>query len=251
VETRLQVAYGQVERRLAADYAEVSVAAGVDQRLSERLRLSYSLEWLRDDEDAPPAPGEGLPAETGPTVRERLLKDAELRWESPNVGSWWLGYADTLAAQPDGDTLRTGRASVGVLVRSRLGSTLEAGGWYEERDYRLSGREDTAWGPTVRARWMVAPWAACDLGGSWTSTKIRAAALPEVEDRSAEVSAGAILVLAGHLTMEVGYRFLQNNSSDALRSYTGNQISAWLTYHLRPLAPGTVPRAAGTAAPGR
>jgi len=156
-------------------------------------------------------------------------------------GTWNLGYRDDLDYLPEGDTLKTGRTSAGVDLRARLGSTLSVGGWYETRDYRVSGREEKAWGTTLNARWMIVPWAACDVRGAWTDTTIREEPLPEIEDRTAWAAVGIVVLALKQLQLEAGCDYRSNDSSDAQRSYTGTRIYAFVTYHFRPPAPGTLP----------
>lgn len=229
--SHLRVAYGQVDRDLAPDYTELRASLAVDQRWSEHVELRYRLEW-RWEED-----GE---------IRSNLLGGAEIRGGLDRGGSWNLGYQRGQQAQPDGDTLETGRASAAVSIRARLGSTLDLGGWHETRDFRESGREETAWGPTLGVRWLLTPWAALDLAGSWTSTAIREAGLAEIEDRTTRVAAGLVLLLVKRVQLEAGYGYRKNDSADALRSYTNNLVFALLTFHFKPVESGGLPASFAT-----
>ncbi|MHB8835197.1 MAG: porin family protein [Candidatus Methylomirabilia bacterium] len=260
-DSELRVAYGHVGRELAPAYSELRASLAVDQRWSERLSLRYHLDWIRDDDDKPAeavaATGEaaiGSAATDAPvdTVRTNLLFGAEVRGTLERGGSWNLAYQDSLADQPDGDTLKTGRASAAATLRARLGSTLDVGGWHETRDFRDSGREEVAWGPTLGVRWLITPWAALDLGGSWTSTTIREEAQAEVEDRTARVAAGLVVLLVKRVQFEAGYGYRKNDSTDALRDYTNNLVFARLTFHFQPVESGRLPAsyAAGLVAGG-
>ena len=239
-QTEFRVAYGQVDRELTADYDELSASVAVDQRWSERLALRYSLEWLRDGYDAPPG-DDTAPEPQGPTVSSSLLWAAEATGDLSERNSWNLGYREDLDYLQDGDTLTTGRTSAGVDLRARLGSTISIDGWYETRDYRVSGREEKAWGATLDARWMILPWAACDVRGSWTDTSIREAAMEEIEEQTIRAAVGILFLVFERLQLEAGGDYRNNDSSDALRSYSGNRLYAFVTYHFRPLAPGTLP----------
>ena len=182
-ETEFRVSYGQVDRELTADYNELSASVAVDQRLSEHLALRYRLEWLRDAYEAPPGEDAAPEAARAHGVHQPALggrgQGRPVAWAEP--GAW--AYQDDLDYLPDGDTLETGRTSAEVALRARLGSTLTVGGWYDTRDYRVSGREETAWGPTLDARWLIAPWAAFDVRGTWTDTTIREEAPAEIEEQ--------------------------------------------------------------------
>ena len=237
--TEFSVSYGQVDRKLTADYTELSVSAAVDQRLSEHLALRYGLEWNRDAYEAAPGGGE-VPGAAG-TTESSWLKSVEISGDLSVGGQWNLGYEDTLDYLPDGDTIETGRASAGVDLRARLGSTLAVEGWHETRDYRVSDRAETAWGSTLDARWMIRPWAAFDLLGEWTNTTIREEASPEIEERTARAAAGILFLALQHLQLEAGCDYRSNDSSDAQRSYTGSRVYAFATYYFRPPAPGTLP----------
>lgn len=235
-----RVAYGQVDRKLTADSTELSVSAAVNQRWSEHLAARYRLEWLRNAEDELVVDG-AAPGESGASVRSSLLKGAEISGDLAGSGSWNLAYQDNLDYLPDGDTLRTGRASGVAAIRARLGSTLEVGGRHETRDYRESGREEVAWGPTFGVRYIITPWAFLDLGGSWTSTTIRQEGLAEVEDRTTRVAAGLVFLLFNRIQLQVGYRYARNDSTDAPRSYTNSIVSAQATFHFRSVMPGGLP----------
>jgi hypothetical protein len=239
-QTEFRVSYGQVDRELTADYDELSASVAVDQRLSEHLALRYNLEWLRDAYEAPPGDGAATEAQ-GSTVSTSLLGGVEVRGDLSMGGTWNLGYSDTLDYLPDGDTLETGRTSAEVALRARLGSTLTVDGWYETRDYRVSGRVENAWGATLDARWMITSWAACDVRGTWTDTTIQQEALAEVQEQTSGAAAGLVFLLFNRLQLEAGYDYRKNDSTDALRSYAGSRLYAFVTYHFRPLEPGTLP----------
>ena len=212
----------------------------VDQRLSERLALRYHLEWLRDALEAPPG-DDAAPVSQRPTVSTSLLWGAEVSCDlSPN-GTWNLGYSDNLDYLPDGDTLETGRTSAVVALRALLGSTISFREWYETRDYRVSGREEQALGMTLNSRWIITPWAACDVRGTWTNTTIHEEATAEIRETTSGVAAGLLFLLFNRLQIEAGCDYRGNDSSDAQRSYTARRIFAFVTYHFRPLAPGTLP----------
>jgi hypothetical protein len=234
-ESEFRVSYGHVERELTADYDELEAAVLVDQRLSEHLALRYGLEWIRDDYDAAPGPG----AESG--VHDSFLGSAEIRGDLSRGGHWRLAYEEDLDDLSDGDTLESGRASAEVLLRSRLGSTVDIEGWYDTLDYQLSGREEKEWGGTIDVRWMIAPWAAFDVRGAWTDNTIREREQAEVEDRTLGVAAGIMVLMFKRLQFETGYDYRSNDSTDELRSYTGNRFYAFATYHFRPLASGVLP----------
>jgi len=258
--SELRVAYGQVDRDLASDYAELRASLTVDQKWSEHIALRYRLEWRREDDDKPArkdpaaAATEVTEATGAPvdTERTNLLMAAEIRGALERGGSWSLAYKDGLADQPDGDTLKTGRTSAAVAMRARLGSTLDAGGWHETRGYRTSGREETAWGPTLALRWMITTWSALDLGGSWTKTTLSEEGLDEVEDRTTRASAGLVLLLFKRVQLEAGYGYRKNESTDALRSYANNLVFALVSFHFRPVESGNLPssRASGLIAGG-
>ncbi len=254
--SELRAAYGKVGRDLAPDYTELRASLAVEQRWSEHLSLRYRLEWRRE-EDGEPATGAGTAVEGTAAdgtvaggaaavppvagIRSNLLGGAEIRGILERGGSWNLGYQLGQQVQPDGDTLETGRASAAVSIRARLGSTLDLGGWHETRDFRESGREETAWGPTVGARWLLTPWSAFDLAGSWTSTSIREEALAEVEDRTTRVAAGLVLLLVKRVQLDLGYGYRKNDSTDALRAYANNLYFAQLTFHFKPVEAGRIP----------
>jgi len=251
--SELRAAYGRVDRELALDYAEFRASLAVDQRWSEQLALRCRIEWRREADDKPATVSATAAAPPADTVRTNFLVSAEIRGALEKGGSWNLSYQDGLAAQPDGDTLKTGRAAAAVDFRARLDSTLDVGGWYETRDYRVSGREEAAWGPILGVRWLITPWAAVDLGGSWTNTTSREVALAEVEDRTTRGAAGFVVLLVKHVQLEAGYGYRKNDSTDALRSYTNNLVYALLTFHFRPVAGGRLPSsyATGLIAGGR
>lgn len=248
--SELRAAYGLVDRELAPDYTELGVSVAVDQRWSEHLALRYSLEWRRDYNDKPVdsvaatagTATENTPAETPvDTVRSNLLLGAEIKGDLERGGSWNLAYRDGQEDQLDGDTLKTGRASAATSIRARLGSSLNLGGWHETRDYRISGREETAWGPTLGVRWLITPWSALDLVGSWTRTNIREEGLDEIEDRTSRAAVGFVVLLVRRVQVEAGYGYRKNDSSDALRSYTNNLVFALLTVHFNAIEAGRLP----------
>jgi hypothetical protein len=234
--SKFRVSYGRVERELAVDYDEMSVLAAVNQRLSEHLALHYSLEWVRDSYEAAPA-ADGAPGDQGSTVDNSLLASVGISGDLRAGGSWGMGYEETLDYLSDGDTLETGRASANVAFRARLGSTLGAGVWYEVGDYRVSSREETSWGANLGARWAIAPWLACNVNGDWSNTTIQEEGLAEVEDRLIEASAGVVAGVGSHFTLQAGYEFQRNNSTDSTRTYSSNRIFASLSYHLQALVP--------------
>lgn len=248
-ESGLRVAYGHVDRDLASDFAELRASVTVDQKWSEHLALRYRLEWRREDDDkpannAPATAATEVAAVTGALVdteRSNLLLAAEIRGDLERGGAWNLAYQDGLTDQPDGDTLKTGRASASVAMRARLGSALEVGGWHETRNYRMSGREETAWGPTFVLRWMITTWSALDLVGNWTKTALREEGLDEVEDRTTRAAAGLVLLLYKRVQFEAGYGYRKNESTDALRSYANNLFFALVTFHFRPVEAGRLP----------
>lgn len=235
-----RAAFGQVERKLTADYSELSVSAAVDQRLSERLAMRYRIEWLRDVEDEAAADG-AVQGGVGDSVHSSLLGAAGITGNLARGGSWNLAYEDSLEYLSDGDTLRRGRASAGAMLRARLGSSLEAGGWYEHRHIQGSGREEDAGGPTLGVRWMIAPWAAFDLGGSWTITAINEPGTADVEDKVTQTSAGLVAMMFKRLQFEAGYQYRENDSAGALRSYVNNVVYVAASFHFTPVAPGTLP----------
>lgn len=235
-QTELRLAYGLVERELTADYQELDASLTVDQRVSEQLTMQYRLEWLRDAYEE--APGEdAAPA----TVTSSLLFGAAVRGDLAAGGTWSLGYNEDLDYLPDGDTIETGRASANVALRARLGSTATIEGWYETLDYRVSPREETDWGATLDARWMITDWAALDVRGTWTDTTIRQEGTAEIGETTIGAAAGILFLLFKRLQLEAGYDYRKNDSNDALRSYTGSRLYAFLTYHFRPVPPGGLP----------
>jgi hypothetical protein len=233
-QTELRASYGWVDRELSRDFTEARAAAAVDQRLSERVHLAYSLEWVREADDEPSA-GEPDAAGADPEVRTSLLKAAALDGTLERGGGWRLRYEDRLEGLPEGDTLTARRGSADVTLRARLGSFVRSEGWYEKREYRNSGREETAWGPLVAARWVAAPRVVCEAAGSWTDTKIREPGQEEYEDRTTRVAAGVLVLLLDRVSLEGGYAYRKNDSTAALRSYADNLIYALLTLHLRPI----------------
>lgn len=245
-QSTLRLSYGATERDLVADYTTLSAFGALDQRWDERITLRYQLEWRREDAEREPPGGAvsadaELPAEDDDLVRDGLLVGAELRWRLARGGSWTLAYQEVQLNRPDGDTLKTGRASAGLSLRARLGSGLNVSARYEDREYRISGREETVWGPSLNARWVVAPWVACDIAAGWASASIRAAGLPEVEDRSTVLSAAVVFLIRGHVQLEAGYVFRENDSSDAAREYTNHLVFTALTWRLRAFGPGELP----------
>jgi hypothetical protein len=174
-------------------------------------------------------------------VSNSLLGGAEIRGDLSHGGTWNLGFSDDLDYLPDGDTLETRHTSAEVALRARLGSSLTVGGWYDTREYRVSGREERAWGPTLDARWMITSWAACDVRGTWTDTTIREEARAEVVEQTIRAAVGILILVFERLQLEAGYDYRNNDSTDELRSYAGNRLYVFLTYHFRPLAPGTLP----------
>jgi len=236
VTSEMRAAYGQVNRELSPDYNEMSVAAVVDQRLSERLSLRYGLEWIRDHQDASAA-GETT-AKWAASTHDDLLITAEIRGDFSRGGYWNIAYQDRQEPRSDGDMLEAGRASARLAPRSRLGSSLDIEGWYEDRDYLYSGRLEKAWGPTLVSRWMVSPWAAVDVRAEWTHTDIQDVGLPAAENRETRASAGIAVLLFRHLQLEGGYQFRENDSTDPAQSYTNNLFYAALTYSFDPIPPG-------------
>lgn len=248
-ESGLRVAYGRVDRNLTSDFAELRASLTVDQKWGEKIALRYRFEWRREDDDEPAgndaataateaAEAPGTPVDT---ERSNVLIAAAIRGGLERGGSWDLAYQDGLTDQPDGDTLKTGRASAAVALRARLGSTLDVGGWHETRDYRISGREETAWGPTFAIRWMITTWSALDLAGSWTKTTIREEGLDEYEDRTTRAAAGLVLLLFKRVALEAGYGYRKNDSTAALRSYANNLVFALVTFHFKPIVSGRLP----------
>ena len=237
VTSEMRAAYGQVSRELSPDYDEMRVAATIDQRLSERLSLRYGIEWIRDHQDASAAAGETT-ATWAAAVHDDLLLTAEIRGDLPRGGYWNIAYQDRQEPRSDGDLLEAGRASARLAPRSRLGSSLDIDGWYEDRDYLYSGRREKAWGPVLVSRWMVAPWAAVDVRADWTHTDIQDVGLPAVENRETRASAGIAVLLFRHLQLEGGYQFRENQSTDPEQSYTNNLFYAALTYSFAPILPG-------------
>lgn len=237
--SEMRLAYGHVDRTLAADYAEMSASAAVDQRLSEHLALRYRIEWLRTAEDAFAAVGETEGSEA--TVRNNLLKTAEISGELALGGSWRLGYQDALEYLSDGDTRKAGRASADLTFRFRLGSTVGIGARFENLKYRVSDRKDEVWGPTLRLRWVLAPWSAFDLGGSWTSVEIKEAGLEPVKDRTSRAAAGVVLLMFKRIQLEAGYGYARNSSTGDLRSYTNNLAYVLATFHFQPILTGALP----------
>lgn len=240
LETEFRVSYGKVERELTADYDELNASVVVDQRLSEHLALRYNLEWFRDAYDAVPGVDDASEGQAAATSTG-LLWGAEARGDLSQGGTWHVGYAEDLDYLPDGDTLETGRTSAGMDLRARLGSTLSVEGWHDTRDYRVSGREEAAFGATLDVRWVIVPWAACDLRGTWADTTIREEAAAEIDETTSGAAAGILFLLFERLQLEAGYDYRKNDSSDALRSNTGSRLYAFVTYHFRPLAPGVLP----------
>jgi hypothetical protein len=234
----VRVSYGLVHRESTPDYDEFDVYAGVNQRLSEHLALRYSLEWVRDSQEAA---GDGALGEQGSSVNNSLLATAEISGDLSVGGSWAVAYEDTLDYLSDGDTLETGRASGDIALRARLGNTLTAEVWHENRDYRLSGRQEAAWGTTLGAHWVITPWLACNFNGEWSSTTIQEEEMAEVEDHTIDVTAAIVATPGRHLTVEAGYELQRNTSTDPTRVYTSNRVYAWLTYYLQALVPGTLP----------
>ncbi len=175
------------------------------------------------------------------TERSNLLLAFEIRGDLERGGSWNLAYKDGLADQPDGDTLKTGRTSAAIALRTRMGCALDVGGWRETRSYRASGREETAWGPTLAGRWLITTWSALDLGGSWTKTTIREEGLDEVEDRTIRAAAGLVFLLYQRVQLEAGYGYRKNQSTDTLRSYASNLFFALVSFHFRPVEAGRLP----------
>ncbi|HWR97885.1 MAG TPA: hypothetical protein VN317_05625, partial [Candidatus Methanoperedens sp.] len=150
-------------------------------------------------------------------------------------------YDDRLESQPDGDTLQLGRASADGRLRARLGSEISAAMWHESREFRVSGRDETDWGPTLFARWAIAPWFALDLGGTWTNSTIREPEAGQIEDRTSRAAAAFVVLMGRHMVAEAGYSYRNNDSTDAERSYTANLYFAGLTYHFGVIPPGTIP----------
>ena len=237
MESDTRLAYGQVSRELSADYHELDASMAVDQRLSELLVLRYRLEWVDNHEDHPAAAGAAT-GETVATVRSYLLKAAEIRGGLARGGSWNIAYEDHLENRVDGDTLKVGRAAAAMDLHSRLGSTLDAGVWYETRSYLDSGRDEQVWGPTLNSRWMITPWAACDLGVAWTHSTIRDEAVSAVGNRATRAAAALVVMISRHLQMEAGYQYLENDSTEALQSNTNNIFYAVVTYSFNPVPPG-------------
>lgn len=236
----LRVSYGQVDRRLASDFAELKASLAVDQRWSEQIALQYNLQWIREDNDAPSGAVAATAAPVS-TVRTKLLMAAEITGALERGGSWTLAYSDRLADQPDGDTLKAGRASAATSIQARLGSTLDLGAWHETREYRESGRKEEAWGPTLGVRWLITPSSAFDLAASWTSTTIREVGLAELEDRTTRAAAGLMIMLFKRVQLEAGYGYRKNDATDALRSYVNNQVFALVKIHFRPDESGRLP----------
>ncbi len=237
--SEVRLSYGSVQRELTEDSTELRVAVSADRRASERLRMSGRLEWRR--EGFGDLAAGGTSTDQTSSSRTALFASAEVMGDLMRGGSWRLAYEDRLEDAPDGGTLRTGRASAKASLRARLGSELDARVYHEARDFRESGREEESWGPIVLARWVVSPWAAFDLGGSWSSTDVREGDAAEVTDRALRVAA-AIVILAGrHLQAELGYGRRENDSTEATRSYSANVFYAWLIWHWGVLEPGTIP----------
>jgi hypothetical protein len=264
----VHLAYGHVGRELAPEYTELNVLAAVEQRWSEHLMLRYRLEWRREKDGEPvtdEAAGAGASTGTstgeaserpGETGRNNLLLGLEIRGDLGPGDSWTLAYQDSQVDQPDGDTLGIGRASATLAVRARLGSTVDVGAWHETRDFRISGREETAWGPTLGARWLITPTVALDLAGCWTTTAVREVGEDRVEDHTTGVSAGFVILVYKRVQLDAGYAYRENASSDSLRDHTNNIFFALLTFHLAPVTSGQLPLSyasglvAGRTSPG-
>jgi hypothetical protein len=235
-QTELRASWGRVSRDLNADYTEGRVFLGVDQRISEQLSAAYGLELIRQD-----VVSGGVAGGQERGDRTALLKGASLSGGHERGGSWRLAYQEYLEGEPDGDTLERKRASAEATLNARLGSSWWTRGWYEARDYRDSGREEHAWGPMTTARWLLVPWLAGDLAASWTSTAVREADQPQVEDHTVRLAAGLVARVSARLTLEAGYCYRKNDSDDAARSYRGNLVFAYLTGHFRALQPRQLP----------
>ncbi len=237
VSSDVRMAYGRVSHELSADYTELSASAAVDQRVSEHLALAFRLEWIRDDEDKQAATDTTSGASAS-SIRSNLLLAAEARGVLPTAGSWKIAYEDRREDRPDGDTLDVGRFSGSLRLNARLGSSLDAGMWYEDRSYQDSGRQEKAWGPTLTSRWMINSWAACDLGVDWTNTTVEDEGLPAIENNLTRASVGFVVLMFRHLQLEAGYRYQHNASSDAVKSYKNNLLYAAATYSFELIPPG-------------
>lgn len=231
-----RVSYGRIEQELAPDYDELDLYAGGNHRLSGHLALDYSLEWIRDSYEV----GGATPGDQGDDTDTNLLATVELSGDLRLGGSWGIGYEETLDYLADGETLETGRAYADAAFQFRLGSTASVEVWHEARDYRLSGREDTAWGATVGARWAIARWLACEFDGEWSSTIIQEAGMADVEDDTIDATIAILAAPTRHLTAEAGYELERNSSTDPTRTYTSNRFYVSLTYHLQALVPGAL-----------
>lgn len=229
--SEFRLSYGWLDRSLAAESTEARASAAVEQRFSEHLAARYSLEWIRSEADRL-VDQVAEPEESGLTIRTSLLKGVGITGELSPVSSWNLNYADTQEYLADGDTLQSSRASVGVAWRAWLGSSLRAGGWYAQREYRVSGRKETAWGPTADLRLAITRWLACSVGGGWSSATIREEGLEEREDRRTQASAGIVGSLGRHVMFQTGYQYQHSSSTDAMRSFTSNLYMAQVTYYL-------------------
>ena len=119
-----------------------------------------------------------------------------------------------------------------------------AGLWHETRDFRVSGREETDWGPTLFARWVVAPGAALDVGGAGRGPRSATPARRRIEDRTTRAGAALLFLVGRHLVAEAGYVYRQNDSTDPARGYTANLLFAGLTYHFAIVQPGRLPASA-------
>lgn len=238
-ESEVSARYGRVTQDLTEDSSELHLAAALSYRVSERLDARARVEWVREDPDGSESDsGDGGSASDTQTT---FLTSAEIRRELERGGFWSLSYEERLQDMSDGDTLAVGRAAAGCTLRARLGSEVGAGFWYEDREYRLSGRDETAWGPTATARWVIAPWAALDLAGSWEETTTREPGEEEVEDRTARIGAAVVALFGRHLVAEAGYAYRENDSTNDEDSYTANFFYAGLNYYVGVIPPGDLP----------
>lgn len=228
------LSYGRLDRDLSPDAAELRALAIVDQNWSPLVGLRYRLGLVRTVTEEPEV-DPVAPEEPVGTVSNDVLKGIELHGGLLHGGSWSLAYADTQEDRPSGDTLTIGRASAALDLHARLGSALRAGGWHESRKYRLSGRRERAWGPTLEARWMIAPWAAFDLGARWTKTVGRQEGLAELVERTTRAAAGVTLLFLRRLQFEAGYSYGNNDASDELLSYDNELFYAFATFHFQPV----------------
>lgn len=250
----LRIAYGRIEQALALDHDKLEVTGEVSRQVTPDLAITGSLSWHHEsDVETAEETGDGTGAEAGEatepppeeepaeTERDFLLKKVTLSGGRAKPWRWSIGYHDRSETLQDGDVVLAGRTEGRLEYHARLGSRLHARAWYEDREFRASERHDSAWGSTLKARWLLAGSLALDLRGEWGRTERSFVDRDPQASETLELGAAAVYVFWRRFQLEAGYEHLRNDDTLPEDTYRRDLWYLLLSVALRPLARGVVP----------